>query len=339
MNYFKRREIKLKESDYCEDTQELIILFRQFIKQMRGSSRKREDTMRGYICTFETFIKLCPEISCKTINEITVNHFFEKLENRERPVGRLSKSGKPTQTKRGVEDSTIATYRSKLNKFFTWLVNRNELKENPFWRLEYPKVEYGNIKFLNKKEVNKIFFVIGNKIEWKNNFIEKRNMAIFSILLNCGLRKGELINLKITDIDFDDRTLKVRGETSKSKIDRVIPLNSDVFGKIRRYMQERKNIKSDEINLFINEKGEKFKVHGLKHLIEKVKRVSGINCHLHRFRHTFAMNYLAQTGNQFALKQLLGHKDLRMTQSYIRYIPDDSLREGIEKICGLENLL
>lgn len=339
MKFKKQNQLKLNKNDYCEATQELISLFKQFISEMRYSGKKREETIRGYICTFETFIKLCPEISCNTLNKITVNGFFEKLDNRERPVGKLTKSGGAIKIKTGIKNSTVATYRSKLNKFFDWLIKEKKLEINPFWYLEYPSVHYDDIKFLNKREIDRVFLALSTKIDWKNNFIEKRNMAIFSVLLNCGLRKNELINLRLDDIDFDNRYLIVRAETSKSKRERIVPLNSTVFTQVRKYMEERRKIESNEMNLFINEKGNKFSVNGLKHLVEKVKRVSGINCHLHRFRHTFAINFLTKSNNQFALKQLLGHKDLKMTQAYIKYIPTDVLRESVEKMNRLDNFL
>lgn len=122
--------------------------------------------------------------------------------------------------------STIATYRSKLHKFFGRLKIKKCIKENPFDSMNYPNVRYEDKKFLKKEQIETILTAIDIKIEWRNHLVQKRNMAIICTLFCCGLRKSELLGLKTYDIDLGRKILTVRAETSKSKIDRVVPLNS-----------------------------------------------------------------------------------------------------------------
>jgi site-specific recombinase XerD len=81
--------------------------------------------------------------------------------------------------------------------------------------------------------------------------------------------------------------------------------------------------------------------HGIKHWVNCLKKISGVNFHLHRFRHTFATNFLNSThtnNNIVKLKELMGHRDIKMTQVYLRALPVDQMRADIEGM-NLDNLI
>lgn len=158
-------------------------------------------------------------------------------------------------------------------------------------------------------------------------------------MLTCGLRKGELLGLKIRDIDLERKQLTVRAETSKSRMQRVVPLNSLVVSKIKDYFGEKKKIDCCSENLFTSDNGiGTLGYDGIKHLVEKVKKASGVNFHLHQFRHSFAVNLLMAGTDIAKLKQLLGHRDIRMTATYLRCLPTSEMRDDVEKMT-LDNLI
>lgn len=304
----------------------LIQLHEEFLEECRYSGKLRPETLRGYRACFELFIKFKPEASLKDLLPQTMNSFFAWLEKRERKVG---KDGQKT----GVKNSTVATYRNKLNKFFKWLRERKQLKADPFFGVPYPSVVYSDRRYLRREDVEKIFTAIVLGIEWHSTLVKRRNLAMYSVLLNCGLRKGELIGLKALDINFDRREMLVRAETSKSKIDRYIPLNARVIADLKEYLEERKKGCYTTPYLWASEAGDRqFTLDGFKHLNKKVAAASGVRFFPHQFRHTFAVNMLNGGCDSFKLKQLMGHADIRMTAAYLRCLPTHSMQRDVERL-------
>ena len=312
--------------------QDLTQLHKEFMQEQEFSAKLSSETLRGYQSAFDLLVKIIPTITLKIISEKTMTEFFKRLENRERIVGKGI-------VKKGIKKSTVATYRSKLHKFFEWLKRKGKIEKNPFSNMEYPNVRYEDIKYLKKEEIEKIMIAIEMKIKWKNLFIQKRNSAMFNILLCCGLRKGELLGLKILDIDLQRRTLTVRAETSKSRIDRTIPLNSLALRKLEDYIDELKKKDYSSPYLFVSEnKDERFTGHGFKHLVDKLNKEAEVKFHAHQLRHTFAINMLNGGCDLAKLQQLLGHKDIRMTTVYLKCIPTSAMREDVEMLT-LDNLI
>lgn len=305
--------------------------FLEFIKEEEFSAKLSPETLRGYRSSFDLLLKVMPTTTLETISTKTMTEFFTRLEKRERIVGNNTR-------KKGIKKSTIATYRSKLNKFFEWLKNNKLLKENPFTKMQYPSVSYEDKKFLRKEEIETILTAIDIKIDWRNPLVQKRNMAMICTLFCCGLRKSELLGLKVCDIDLDRKIITIRAETSKSRIDRVIPLNSLVLKKLADYIHERK--KQNYLTPFFfvsNNKDGKLTKDGFKHLIDLLKKESGISFHAHQLRHTFAVAFISNNSDISKLKQLMGHKDIRMTTTYLRYIPTGAMRGDVELIT-IDNL-
>ncbi len=309
-------------------------LFEEFIELQQFSSGRKLATIKGYRAAYELFRKLVPTIDePSALTSKAVSGFFRELQIRKRIVGK-------GQIKSGVKSSTVLTYRSKLDVFFNWLKVKNIIKDSPFDGVDRPNVSYTDRKFIAREDIEKILVAITFNIPWVNNLVKKRNISIFSILLNCGIRKGELLGLKITDLNFKNHELLVRGETSKSGKDRVIPLNSAVTNAIDDYLEERKRYSRTTPFLFVSEHGDRpLSEQGLKHLVAKVSKLSGVKFHVHRFRHTFATNLLAQGSDVYKIKELLGHNDIRMTAVYLRCMPPRAMLGDVETIARIDKLI
>lgn len=311
---------------------DLNSLFQQFINECKYSSKLRVETIRGYENTFKLFMSLMSTAKLEYLTDEYMVEFFNRLSNRQRLVGR-------GELRKDVKRSTIATYRSKLNSFCKWLEKKKYIKLNPFYGMPYPKVDYIDRKFLKSEEVSPIFLAVNHTIKWENNFVKKRNIAIFSTLLYTGVRKGELLGLKILNVDLDRNMLLINAETSKSGIDRYIPMTDQLVLVMKDYLEELKKRNLKCPNLFISSTDDTpLTSAGLKHLVNKVIEESGVNFHLHRFRHTFAVNLLKQGYDVAVLKQLMGHRDIRMTASYLRCLPSDITSANINKLT-LANLV
>ena len=308
-------------------------LFGEFVKEKRACSGLSETTLRGYEATFKLFRTLMPAIDVDTLQKSAIVNFFDILKTRPREVGKYK------ELRTGVRKSTVATYRSKLISFCDWLVNGGYIKINPVKQTKGPYVKYEDRRWLNSDEVSRIFSTLVLDKNWVNLFVKKRNIAMFVILLCCGLRKSELIYLRIFDIDLKRKMLTVNGVTSKSKMDRVVPINSQVYNALVDYLDERAKLQPDTEYLFLSDGGKRgFSEAGLKHLIQKVSDISGVKFHAHRFRHTFAVNLL-RSGVQLAnLQQLMGHRSFKMTCSYLRCLPSSMLMADLENL-RVDNLV
>lgn len=298
-------------------------LFDEFIYECEFVKRVRPATLHGYKYTFVTFTRLMPGLSLELITSDTMTQFFRLLQERKRIVGK----GK---IKTGIKNSTAASYWCKLNAFFSWLSLKGFISENPFKDMSYPKPSYEDKQYLKKEEIERILTAI-HITHSKNMLLFKRNLIVFYLLLYCGLRKEELLLLQIRDIDFVRKTVTIRGETSKSGRTRHIPLHSSTMMHLQDYLKERKVFKTQYL-IVSSRRDDRFSDDGLKHLVAKIKQISGIPFHLHQFRHTFAVNFLKATNNIFKLKLLLGHQDIKVTMLYLRCLPSDELRGDIEML-------
>lgn len=307
-------------------------LHREFINQQRYLGRLSEITLRGYEQSFALLIEVMPGLTAPDISPKTLTEFFRRLETRQRIVGRGIQ-------KVGIKKSTVATYRSKLNRFFHWLEKKGLIKQNPFSLIQYPDVQYEDRKFLERKDIQKIFTSLALGLVQKNAFIQKRNLAIFATLLYTGIRRGELLGLQVTDLDLQRRELTVRAETSKSRLRRTVPISSELLKLLRDYLAERARRRLTTPHLFASSaRDDKLSADGLKHLIESIQQASGVKFHIHQFRHTFAVNVLNNGSDIAKLKQLLGHRDIRMTATYLRCLPTSAMRGDVEALT-LDNLV
>lgn len=296
-------------------------LFEEFLYESEFIRRVQPKTLLGYKNAFTLFSKLIPECNLESIQTHTVLSFFKRLQERERIIGKGA-------IRKGVRKSTVATYWSKLSAFFGWLELHGHIKENPFKKLPYPTPLYEDRKFLLKQDIEKILTAIHLRHD-NNLLILKRNLVIFHLLLLCGLRREELLQLQIRDIDLDRRILGIRSETSKSGRSRSIPLHSSLIVYLKDYLHIRKQAKCP--SLLVSSKGDSsFSDAGLKHLVDNLRLQSGVQFHLHQFRHTFAVNFLKSSNNIVKLKQLLGHQSINMTMIYLRCLPVDEMKKDIE---------
>lgn len=301
-------------------------LFKQFINEQTHSAKLRPKTITNYQTSFNLFLILVPEVidDFTKITKSDIIKFFERIEKRVRVVGRDIK-------RTGVKASTIHTHRAKLGKFFEWLKTNRYVTTNPVYETPSPLVEYEDKKFLRQKDIDKIFGTIA--LHSQNNFLRLRNLAIFFILLNCGVRKNELLNIRIEDINLENKELLVRGITSKSKHNRIIPLNQEVMLRIKDYLTELKKTTYNGSYLFAsNNLVNHLSNEGLIHLVKLINVKSGINFHVHLMRHTLAINLIASGCDISKVKQILGHSDIRMTAAYLRCMPSKIMRADIEKI-------
>jgi site-specific recombinase XerD len=306
-------------------TRNLAELFTDYIAECRFIRGLRPQTITGYEAVFDHFSNMMPEvITLESLTREKMVEFFKRIKTRTRIVGRDT-------PKVGLEDSTIKTYGNKLNAFFVWLVERELILRNPLdgIKLKYP--EYNDQRALKTAEVHKIISAI--ILHPVNPLVLKRNIMMIDLLFYCGLRKGEFIGLKVTDLDMEKRQLTVRAETSKSKRSRTMPMNKTLVIHLQEYITERnrQNYRTEDLIVSSTE-DTGLSVHGLKHWVKRLVKLSGVKFHLHRFRHSYACNLAMTKMGMIMIRDLMGHRSLKMTEVYLRSMEMENARADIDKL-------
>ena len=137
------------------------------------------------------------------------------------------------------------------------------------------------------------------------------------LLIDTGIRSGELIKLKIEDVRMNEGLLKVTG---KGRKERIVPMGSNAQRVLQRYLfrYRPKPANPNITNVFLSELGGPFTENGLKLVFSRLAKKSGVaRLHAHLCRHTFATRFLINGGDVFSLQQILGHSSLEMVRNYV----------------------
>ena len=223
---------------------------------------------------------------------------------------------------------TYITYQKSLLAFFRWCKKRGYIEKNYIEDIELPKLEKRLPKRLKKKEALLILEITYN-YPYKYHFLRYRNHAIFSTFMFAGLRKHELLHLKLQDVDLENLTIFVR--QGKGNKDRIIPITFTLAQTLKRYLKERNRLKKTCPEFFTSlNRNKGFTSSGLVRLIDKLKETSKIYFTTHMLRHTFATLMLEGGCDIYSLSKMMGHSDIKTTTIYLS-ASVEHLREQVIK--------
>ena len=186
---------------------------------------------------------------------------------------------------------------------------------NPLINIESPKQQRNLPSTLSENEIN----ILIKNIDMKKNESE-RNIAIIETLYGCGLRVSELINLKISDLFFNEDLIKVTGKGNKQ---RLVPISAINISYINKYIENsRKKLKINPLYsdiLFLNRRGNSISRAMIFTIIKNLSKESGFNKKIspHTFRHSFATHLLENGADLKTIQQLLGHESITTTEIYM----------------------
>ena len=209
---------------------------------------------------------------------------------------------------------TQARILSSIKSFYNYLIFDDKIKENPSIEIYSPKLEKKFPVVLSIKEVDKIIESIDLSL---NN--GERNRTIIECLYSCGLRVSELINLKISEINFSDEYIKVIGKGNKQ---RITPINNNLITYFKNYINQiRSKLKIDTKNsdyLFLNRRGRKISRVLVFNIVKEACKKSGLkkNISPHTFRHSFATLLVEGGADLRAVQEMLGHSNITTTEIY-----------------------
>lgn len=302
-------------------------VFKTYISECIHSKKLRSATIKSYEEVFATFQKIVPELHYpRDIQLHSMPLFFKRLQTRERLVGKILVRG-------GIKPSTIKTYYSKLIAFFRWMERYDYLEEGLCCKIIKPPTPvYDDEKALSDENVSKLMSAI-SLYNSDNLLGYQRDLLILSLGIYSGLRRQEILSLKIQDVNLEKRTLFVAKETSKSKKNRYVPLHPILANQIKEHFKERKLQKrSCEYLITSIRKDAPLTIYGLKHWVARYNKLSGVKFHIHQTRHTFACSLARVNADVTTIMKALGHSSLQMTQRYLRSITSEDSRSYIEQL-------
>jgi site-specific recombinase XerD len=210
---------------------------------------------------------------------------------------------------RGRSASTVRNRFASLQQLFRWLEDEGEITVNPMAKMRPPAVAEQPVDVLSDDELTRLFAARS-----ANTFDHRRDSAMLRVLLSNGARVGELTGLRVSDLDVDAKEAFVMGKGSRG---RVLPLSPKTVKALDRYLRVRaRHPHADLPWLWLGKRGP-VKPSGVAQILRKLGDEAGVeHVHPHRFRHTFAHDWLASGGSEGDLMRLAGWRSRDMLGRY-----------------------
>jgi integrase/recombinase XerD len=293
---------------------------------------KWEDSKKG----FESFLRLEKGLSTNSIvayiNDINklavfVDKELKKLAPDKVKLSHLKKFVEWVNEK-GVSPRTQARTISGIKSFYKYLLMEGKVTSDPTTLLESPKIGRKLPDVLTIEEIDLLIDTIElTKAEGQ------RNKAMLETLYSCGLRVSELVNLKISNLFFDQAYIKIEGKGDK---ERLVPVSEKAIEEINRYLDVyRKTLKvskESENILFLNRRGKKLSRVMIFTIIKNLAIQAGFNKKIspHTFRHSFATHLINGGADLRAVQEMLGHESILTTEIYT-HLDRDYLKATINQ--------
>lgn len=256
---------------------------------VRGNSPK---TVKDYRTKLQFFRDYVGDVDVREIDLKRCREYYLSL------AGRVANS------------ISIQAYIRSLRAFLNWLYDSDFIDVDICKKFKLPKAKKPIINILTDEEVNRMFDVYAG-----DGFLELRNSLILALMLDCGLRLGEVISARLEDLHFKEHVLIVTGKGNKQ---RAVAFGMRTAEIMRKYLEIKPHSNLLIIKVPTKNGPEGVTESTVKDLFRKLKKKALIpRLYPHLLRHTFATKYLENGGNIYSLQLLLGHTSLHMTRRYV----------------------
>ncbi len=327
-NFAKWKRVKniIKSKSEYSDVPQLLRDYLNYLTIIKGRSR---NTVKEYYYDLRMFFRYLYAVqnnldilnldaveldnfNCEILKEVSLSDLYEFMAY----VNNFKSSN----------DNYKARKVASLKSFYNYLTAKiNYMETNPALNLDTPKLKKRMPKFLTLEESVNLLKAIDGKSR-------ERDIAIFILFLNCGLRLSELVGINLQDINFAKRTLRVIGKGNK---ERIVFLNDICIESLNNYLAVRPNeLYGDDKNaLFISGKNRRISNRMVELLAKKYFKAAGIDekrYSPHKLRHT-AATIMYKEGNVDikTLQEILGHVSISTTQIYT-HINDSDMQKAAD---------
>lgn len=228
------------------------------------------------------------------------------------------------RTERKNNNNARARKAVAIKRFYRYLEVNGFIEKSPVMHLEAPQTKRALPKYLSLEQSITLLESVDGKFK-------ERDYCMLTLFLNCGLRLSELVGINISDINFDDNTLRVLGKGNK---ERTVYLNNACLKAIESYMRVRPaDGLKDRDALFISKQKNRISRQSVQKTVEACLEKSGLagmGFSTHKLRHT-AATLMYQYGNvdPLQLKEILGHENLSTTEIYT-HVYDEQLKKAVD---------
>jgi integrase/recombinase XerD len=295
--------------------------------QTEGKSPR---TVEWYVCFLERFNEFLTNRKLPSdVKEIDITYLRTF-------VRYLQTEARNRRNGNALSVATVQGYCRTLKAFFSWLMREGYIESNPTYKLPIPK---GAGKLINTFGTDQITRLI--EVCQRADDLGQRNLAIFLLLLDSGIRVSELVSINLEDVDLAEGHIKIR--IGKGNKERIVPIGSLVQKALWKYINNsRAQPITDKVrSLFLSNNGLPLTRSGIQQLIRRCGKRAGINgvrCSPHTLRHTFSRNYLVNGGDIFSLQRILGHSSLASVRTYLNLFAEDIKRQH-QRFSPVDNLV
>lgn len=281
----------------------LASLLGPFGRTLRADG-KSPRTIERYVSTLEKLIAHLPEgIAVEAVTRNELRDWMGDMRDQ------------------GYADSSLSSYFRSIQQFWKWAVEDEYVETSPLVGVKAPKVAEKAVPLLDDHELARLLRATEGR-----DFRDRRDHAIVRVLVDTGMRVGELVALTTDDLDLPDGrrgssqwgSLFIANQGSKSDRDRVVPLGVKTMRALDKYLPLRDAHNASQLTdrLFIGQRGP-MRANGIGQMLSRLgDRAEVENLHAHRFRHTYAHRFLLEGGNEHDLMQLAGWKAPQMVARY-----------------------
>jgi integrase/recombinase XerD len=275
------------------------IFLKEYLNVLRLEKNLSDNTISSYRNDLSSLIGFLEAEKISDFSKVDhklLNSFFEKLQVI------------------GLSRTSAARYYSSIKGFFNYLFSCRYIESNPVEKVSPPKLSKNLPSVLTVEEADRIL-----SLPDSNEKLGLRDKAVLEVLYACGLRVSELIDLKMSNLFFNEEIIRVFGKGSK---ERLVPIGSSAVKWTGKYLTSsrpllEKKMKSESF-VFLNNRGTKLSRMGIWKIVEHYTKEAGIEkeVHPHTFRHSFATHLLEGGADLRAVQEMLGHADISTTQIY-----------------------
>ena len=276
---------------------------KRFISSLKASNRYSE----GYLTSLETTVAMAAlyaeEQGWPVVREITTDHiedYLAYLQGRTRWFGKRENLVPKKLSKGHIN----AQYR-RLNRFFTWLVERGYVEVNPLHLIKPPSLDEKTVPVVSEDQMRDLLILTNPALAKTpaHRFRLVRNQAVLYMLFDTPGRLAEISKIRLEDMDLETGVVLVMG---KGRRERWMPIGDAAKSALLDYLLEREKLLPNTDALWVSEQGKAILPNGIFQILKRLGKRAGIpNLHTHRFRHSYAVNAL-RSGMPERVLQLVG---------------------------------
>lgn len=284
----------------------------------------RERTLESYRYHLQLLIEFLGECDVESVTTNDIARFLDWLRNDYKPKRAFRESDQP------ISGKTLHNVYITVSGLWTWLSAELDLP-HVVRRLRAPRFTDPAVVPFSREDIVALIESCARSAPWRARSGEdvqsarhtaSRDRAIVLLLLDTGIRASELCGLNVGDVDLETGQVRIvqryGAPGPKGGAERYVILGKSVRRALWLYLAQRSDVEIAGAPLLATLAGKRFNRDTLRQLVHRMGERAGVaDCHPHRFRHTFAINYLRNGGDIFTLQATLGHKSLKMVKRYL----------------------